>query len=246
MLDLTEVTRTVILPNGEPLEILKGINLHVDAGEHVSIVGQSGTGKSTLMNIIGMLDLPNSGTYMWQEHNVASLTDRQRSQLRGESIGFVFQQFNLFSTRDAVSNVAVPLLYSSGMDLLRRNEIAADMLERVGLGDRLDAMPSQLSGGEQQRVALARALVRRPRIILADEPTGALDLHTGEQMMNLLEECVRQFDAALIVITHDMQIARRAERIMEIVDGRISTVSPLSVADMRRGEQTKNSERGQA
>ena len=219
MLDLNQVTRTVILQNGQPLEILRGVDLSVEAGEHVSIVGQSGTGKSTLLNIIGMLDLPNTGTYQFEIQDVAQLTEGARASLRGQSFGFVFQQFNLFPTRDAVSNVEVPLLYAHDSRLYRRRTLAAQMLERVGLGDRLDAMPDQLSGGEQQRVAIARALVRRPRVILADEPTGALDLKTGGIVMDLLEEVAKETNAALIMITHDLAVASRADTIYEIADG---------------------------
>lgn len=219
MLKLRDVTRTVILQNGKPLPILTGVNLDVAAGEHISIVGQSGTGKSTLLNIVGLLDLPNSGTYKFANQNVADLNEGARAALRGDSFGFVFQQFNLFEARDAVTNVEVPLLYSSQSVLFRRRRIASEMLERVGLGNRLHAMPGQLSGGEQQRVAIARALVRQPRVILADEPTGALDLKTGAMVMDLLEEVARESNAALIVITHDRQVAARAETIYEIADG---------------------------
>lgn len=227
MLELRDITRAVTLPNGETLEILRGVNLDVNPGDHISIVGHSGTGKSTLLNIIGMLDQPNSGTYTWNGQDMRKLSDAERSRKRGSSIGFVFQQFNLFSTRDTVSNVAVPLLYNAGPALFRRHTIAAQMLESVELGHRLHAMPSQLSGGEQQRVAIARALIRKPTLILADEPTGALDPHTGALVMNVLENAARENNAALIVITHDMGVAKRADAVYEIADGVLHDASHL-------------------
>lgn len=228
MLQLTSVTRTVQLPNGADLEILKGVDLTLEGGEHISIVGQSGTGKSTLLNIIGLLDLPTSGRYELDGTDVSQLGEGERAALRGRSFGFVFQQFNLFTNRDAVTNVEVPLMYGTGRSLLRRRALAARMLERVGLGDRLDAMPNQLSGGEQQRVAIARALVRKPRVILADEPTGALDLGTGKMVMDLLEEVAAETGAALIVISHDPQVAARAERTLEIADGVLHEAGALA------------------
>lgn len=228
MLQLTSVTRTVQLPNGADLEILKGVDLTLEGGEHISIVGQSGTGKSTLLNIIGLLDLPTSGRYELDGTDVSQLGEGERAALRGRSFGFVFQQFNLFTNRDAVTNVEVPLMYGTGRNLLRRRALAAAMLERVGLGDRLDAMPNQLSGGEQQRVAIARALVRKPRVILADEPTGALDLGTGKMVMDLLEEVAAETGAALIVISHDPQVAARAERTLEIADGVLHEAGALA------------------
>ncbi|MDO5724208.1 MAG: ABC transporter ATP-binding protein [Flaviflexus sp.] len=228
MLQLTSVTRTVQLPNGADLEILKGVDLTLEGGEHISIVGQSGTGKSTLLNIIGLLDLPTSGTYELDGTDVSELGEGERAALRGRSFGFVFQQFNLFANRDAVTNVEVPLLYGTSGNLLRRRALAASMLERVGLGDRLDAMPNQLSGGEQQRVAIARALVRKPRFILADEPTGALDLGTGRMVMDLLEEVAAETGAALIVISHDPQVAARAERTLEIAGGVLHEAGTLA------------------
>ena len=209
---LRDVTRTVTLPDGENLHILRGVNLDVAQGEHVSIVGRSGTGKSTMLNIIGLLDAPTSGTYELDGVDTTRLGEGRRARMRGEDFGFVFQQFNIFSARTAAENVEVPLLYAPGPQLLRRRSIALDMLERVGLGERADSYPGEMSGGEQQRIAIARALVRRPRVILADEPTGALDTDTGRVVMALLEEVARESNAALIVITHDMAVAARAQR----------------------------------
>ena len=201
---LRGVTRTVTLPDGEDLHILRGVNLDVAAGEHVSIVGRSGTGKSTMLNIVGLLDAPTSGSYELDGVDTTRLGEGRRARMRGEDFGFVFQQFNIFAARTAAENVEVPLLYAPGTQLLRRRSIALDMLERVGLADRADSYPGEMSGGEQQRIAIARALVRRPRVILADEPTGALDPDTGRVVMSLLEEVARESNSALIVITHDM------------------------------------------
>ncbi|WP_216430183.1 ABC transporter ATP-binding protein [Arcanobacterium phocae] len=241
MLQLRDITRTVTLPNGEDLHILRGVNCDIASGEHISIVGHSGTGKSTLLNIIGLLDQPSSGTYMWDDIDVVSLSDAHRSHLRGESVGFVFQQFNLFPSRTVLNNVEVPLFYNSGLELYKRHEKAARILESVGLGDRLDAYPSQLSGGEQQRVAIARALVRNPRLILADEPTGALDPDTGMQVMDVLEQAAQQNNAALIVISHDMNVAQRANTVYRISDGVLNRIDAgmevLSAGDKLPGRE---------
>mgnify|MGYP000934101326 FL=1 len=225
LVHLRDVTRTVALPDGEDLHILRGVNLDVAAGEHVSIVGRSGTGKSTMLNIIGLLDAPTSGTYELDGVDTTRLGEGRRARMRGEDFGFVFQQFNIFAARTAAENVEVPLLYASGAQLLCRRSIALDMLERVGLADRADSHPGEMSGGEQQRIAIARALVRRPRVILADEPTGALDPDTGRAVMALLEEVARESDSALIVITHDMAVAARASRAYELYDGVLHEVT---------------------
>ena len=230
---LRGVTRTVTLPDGEDLHILRGVNLDVAAGEHVSIVGRSGTGKSTMLNIIGLLDTPTSGTYELDGVDTTRLSEGRRARMRGADFGFVFQQFNIFAARTAAENVEVPLMYASGAQLLRRRAIALDMLERVGLGDRADSHPGEMSGGEQQRIAIARALVRRPRVILADEPTGALDPDTGRAVMALLEEVARESDSALIVITHDMAVAARASRAYELYDGVLHEVADPSALIQR-------------
>ena len=230
---LRDVTRTVTLPDGDDLHILRGVNLDVAEGEHVSIVGRSGTGKSTMLNIIGLLDAPTSGTYELDGVDTTRLGEGRRARMRGEDFGFVFQQFNIFSARTAAENVEVPLLYAPGPQLLRRRSIAVDMLERVGLGERADSYPGEMSGGEQQRIAIARALVRRPRVILADEPTGALDPDTGRVVMALLEEVARESNAALIVITHDMAVAARAQRAYELYDGTLHEVEDPSALPHR-------------
>lgn len=242
---LRDVTRTVTLPDGEDLHILRGVNLDVAQGEHVSIVGRSGTGKSTMLNIIGLLDTPTSGTYELDGVDTTRLGEGRRARMRGEDFGFVFQQFNIFSARTAAENVEVPLLYAPGPQLLRRRSIAIDMLDRVGLSERADSYPGEMSGGEQQRIAIARALVRRPRVILADEPTGALDPDTGRLVMALLEEVARESNAALIVITHDMAVAARASQAYELYDGTLHEVEdPSALAD--RGEAEHSGEQAVA
>lgn len=212
LLHLEGVTRTVRLPDDESLTILSDVSISVDAGERVSIVGRSGSGKSTLLNILGLLDNPTTGSLYFDEGDVSALSTRKRDRLRGNNVGFVFQQFNLLDGRTALENVMMPLMYSTGSEFWRRRIIATRMLERVGLGHRLGSMPNSLSGGEQQRVAIARALVRTPRLILADEPTGALDLETGQTVMDLMDEVVEQDGAALVTITHDAAIAERSDR----------------------------------
>lgn len=225
LLELAGVTRSVVLPDGSDLHILRGIDLAVEAGEQVSIVGRSGTGKSTLLNIMGLLDRPTSGTYTVAGVDVLRLHEARRARMRGSGFGFVFQQFNIFNARTAQENVEVPLLYATGSDFWRRGALAAAMLERVGLGDRLDSYPTQMSGGEQQRIAIARALVRKPRIILADEPTGALDPDTGRAVMALLEEVAHENDSALVVITHDLNVAVRADRVLALGEGVLQEVT---------------------
>ena len=212
LLRLEGVTRSVELPDAPPLEILKGVNLDVSVGDHVSIVGRSGSGKSTLLNLLGLLDNPTSGEIFFDDRPVAKLRSKQRDLARGRDVGFIFQQFNLLGGRTALENVMTPLLYARGRQFWRREQIAMEMLDRVGLVERAGSMPEKLSGGEQQRVAIARALVRGPRLILADEPTGALDIETGTTVMALLDEVAEKSGAALITITHDANVAALARR----------------------------------
>ncbi|WP_022867317.1 ABC transporter ATP-binding protein [Schaalia vaccimaxillae] len=225
LIHLAGVTRSVVLPDGQDLHILRGVNLDVREGEHVSIVGRSGTGKSTMLNIIGMLDKPTSGEYTINGEDAVHLTEARRARMRGDSFGFVFQQFNIFPARTALENVEVPLLYTAGADFWRRKQLSQQMLERVGLGDRINSYPTQMSGGEQQRIAIARALVRAPKIILADEPTGALDPGTGRVVMELLETVAQENNAALIVITHDSAVAARADRVLQLGDGHLTDIT---------------------
>ena len=199
--------------------VLKDVSLTVEEGEYVAIMGPSGSGKTTLMNIIGCLDRPTSGTYELAGENVLKLKDRELSDLRLKSIGFVFQSFQLMPRESAVENVALPLSYAGVRKKERRNR-ATKALERVGLGDRVNFRPTQLSGGQKQRVAIARAMVNHPKILLADEPTGALDSKSGEQIMELFDS-LNEEGVTIVMITHDPKIAAKAKRIIRIIDGEI-------------------------
>jgi putative ABC transport system ATP-binding protein len=224
LLRLEGITRTVELPDAEPLHILRGIDLEVEVGDHVSVVGRSGSGKSTLLNLLGLLDTPTSGTLFFDGVPLERLSSAERDRRRGSDIGFIFQQFNLLGGRTALENVMTPLLYAPGRQFWRRERLAAEMLDKVGLGARLNSLPEQLSGGEQQRVAIARALVRGPRLILADEPTGALDVDTGAAVMKLLDDVAEQSGAALITITHDPNVAALARRHFRLDRGVLTPV----------------------
>lgn len=230
LLRLEGVTRSVELPDAAPLDILRGVDLEVEVGDHVSIVGRSGSGKSTLLNLLGLLDEPTSGRLVFDEVPLERMSARQRDLRRGRDVGFIFQQFNLLPGRTALENAMTPLLYARGRSFWRRQAIAERMLERVGLGERMHSLPARLSGGEQQRVAIARALVRGPRLILADEPTGALDVETGETVMGLLDEVAEASGAALITITHDPTVAALARRHYRLDEGRLSALDSASVA----------------
>ena len=204
--------------NGElDVPVLHDVCLSVDEGEFVSIMGPSGSGKSTLMNIIGCLDKPTSGTYLFNGEDVSQMNDDQLSDLRNRGVGFVFQQFNLLPRETAVENVALPLIYAN-VPPKEREERARQALDRVGLSDRADFLPTQLSGGQKQRVAVARALVNNPSILLADEPTGALDSKSGEQLMELFRELNRQ-GTTIVMITHERGVAEYAQRILVMSDG---------------------------
>lgn len=225
LIRLEQVTRTVELPDAPPLTILSGIDLEVSVGDRISIVGRSGSGKSTLLNVLGLLDAPTSGFMTLEERPVNTFSSGERDRVRGRDIGFIFQQFNLLSGRTALENVSMPLLYASGKQFWQRNRIAMEMLDRVGLAHRATAMPEKLSGGEQQRVAIARALVRGPRLILADEPTGALDIETGASVMGLLDEVAHASGAALVTITHDPKTAELAHTHFHLIDGRLAPIN---------------------
>lgn len=197
--------------------VLKDNCLTVEEGEYVAIMGPSGSGKTTLMNIIGCLDKPTSGTYELAGENVLKLKDKELSDLRLKSIGFVFQSFHLMPRESAEENVSLPLSYA-GVRKKERKALAAKALERVGLGDRLNFKPTQLSGGQKQRVAIARAMVNSPKLLLADEPTGALDSKSGEQIMELFET-LNSEGVTIVMITHDPKIAAHAKRVVRIIDG---------------------------
>lgn len=206
-------------PGENEVRALDGVSLTVEHGEFLAIVGQSGSGKSTLMNMLGLLDIPTSGTYILDGVDVKDMTDDELSEIRNKEIGFIFQGFNLIPSLTAVENVELPLVYR-GMKKEERNKLALEALDRVGLSHRLDHLPKQMSGGQQQRVAIARAVAARPPIILADEPTGNLDSHSGVEVMKILHE-LHEEGHTVILITHDNDIADEAERVIRISDGQI-------------------------
>ncbi|MBO5425157.1 MAG: ABC transporter ATP-binding protein, partial [Lachnospiraceae bacterium] len=199
--------------------VLKDINFSVEEGEYVAIMGPSGSGKSTLMNIIGCLDKASSGVYMLNDEDVSSYNDKQLSYIRNKNLGFVFQTFNLLPRQSALDNVALPLQYA-GVPRNKRKEICLEALDMVGLSDRVNFKPTQLSGGQKQRVAIARALVKNPEIIMADEPTGALDSATGKQVFDTLKELSKE--KLVLIVSHDRDFAEQyADRIIELADGKI-------------------------
>ena len=200
--------------------VLRGIDLTIREGEFLSVLGPSGSGKSTLMNIIGCLDTPTGGEYILHGRRVDDLAPDELARIRNREIGFIFQSFQLLPRQDALSNVELPLIYA-GMPRQQRRERAAEMLRRVGLENKMDHLPNQLSGGQQQRVAIARALATNPTILLADEPTGALDQKTGHQVMDLFHE-LHDEGRTIIMITHDRHIAQNASRLVHILDGVLS------------------------
>ena len=199
--------------------VLKDVCLQVEEGEYVAIMGPSGSGKTTLMNIIGCLDQPTSGVYEFSGENILSYKDRELAAVRSKSIGFVFQNFQLLPRATALDNVALPLSYAGVKPKVRR-ERAREALEKVGLADRVSFLPTQLSGGQKQRVAIARAMINHPKLLLADEPTGALDTASGEQVMELFHE-LHKTGVTIVMITHELEIAQHAERILTIRDGRL-------------------------
>jgi putative ABC transport system ATP-binding protein len=214
MIKLERITKTYTLGKRE-LQVLKGIDLCVEQGELVAIMGPSGSGKTTLLNIIGCLDRPTSGSYHLDGKEVSSLSSTELAAIRAKKIGFVFQTFNLLPRLSALANVELGLKYA-GID---DRHLALEALRRVGLADRANHRPTELSGGEQQRVAIARALAKRPPVILADEPTGNLDSKSGEEVLSLLTELHKEQGITLVMITHDPDVARRCQRIIRLKDG---------------------------
>jgi putative ABC transport system ATP-binding protein len=219
MITMKNITKSYEMGT-QVVHALRGVDLYVEGGEFVAIMGPSGSGKSTLMNIIGCLDIPNSGSYHLNEIDVSRMTPDERSRIRNKQIGFVFQQFNLLARTTAIKQVALPLMYA-GVGRVERLARAKKALEIVGLGDRMDHKPDELSGGQQQRVAIARALVTEPSIVLADEPTGNLDSQSGEEIMEILRKMNEENGNTIILITHDPEIAEMANRNIWLRDGLI-------------------------
>lgn len=218
MLELNHITK-VYIQGKMDVPVLKNICFSVEQGEYVAIMGPSGSGKTTLMNIIGCLDMPTRGEYKLGGENVLIDNDSKLSDVRLNSIGFVFQNFNLLARETALENVALPLLYA-GFKKNERNQLAYKALDKVGLADRVNFKPTQLSGGQCQRVAIARAIVNKPKVLLADEPTGALDTTSGEQIMEIFESLNNE-GVTIVMITHEREVAQKAKRILQIRDGRL-------------------------
>jgi putative ABC transport system ATP-binding protein len=216
MIDLQNITKVYRMGKRE-LPVLKGITLNIEKGELVAVMGASGSGKTTLLNLIGCLDKPTSGSYYFEGKEVSRLSSSELARIRGQRVGFIFQTFNLLSRLTALANVQLGMTYAGGVDRQR----AIEALAKVGLSDRVKHRPIELSGGEQQRVAIARALVKNPTLFLADEPTGQLDSHSGQEVISILTSLHAEQGITLLVVTHDASIARNCQRIIHLKDGEI-------------------------
>tara|TARA_R110000868_G_scaffold37111_10_gene131520 strand:- start:2317 stop:3042 length:726 start_codon:yes stop_codon:yes gene_type:complete len=233
VIQITDLTRTYQM--GETLvRALAGVTFDVKENEYIAIMGPSGSGKSTLMNMIGCLDTPSSGEYILNGNQVSQMDDAELAEVRNREIGFVFQTFNLLPRTSCLANVELPLIYA-GMKSSERKERAAEVLDKVGLGDRMDHKPNELSGGQRQRVAIARALVNNPSILLADEPTGNLDSKTGDEIMLLFEELYRQGNT-IILVTHEDEISRYSRRVVRLRDGLIESDTPIENPTLAKKE----------
>lgn len=227
LIDMRQIVKTYNVGEPSELTVLHGIDFYAEQGEFVSIVGPSGCGKSTLMNLVGMLDRPTDGAYAFNGEPVYAKSDNELAAYRSQNIGFIFQNFNLIGRIDALQNVAMPMMYA-GVDKKEREERAAELLNMMGMGDRLHHNPNELSGGQKQRVAIARSLANDPDLLLADEPTGALDSKTGRMVMDLFHELHDDLGKAIVFITHNPELAEETGRIVEMMDGRIAQVrAPL-------------------
>lgn len=231
ILELNQIYKNYYTDDFE-VPVLKDISLNVDNGDYLAIMGPSGSGKSTLMNIIGCLDKPTQGTYIFDGIDISTQNDTQLSRIRNKGIGFVFQSFNLLPKQSALENVELPLLYAN-VKRKKRRQLAMEALKKVGLEDRMEFLPTQLSGGQKQRVAIARAIVNSPKILLADEPTGALDTKSGEQVMELFRQ-LNNDGMTIVMITHEQSIADCAEKIVYIRDGELSYNDNPSVASLSK------------
>ncbi|MEE1057567.1 MAG: ABC transporter ATP-binding protein [Acutalibacteraceae bacterium] len=220
IIKMNNIVKKYYIDTPNELEILKGVSFSVQQREFVSIVGESGSGKSTLMNIIGALDRPTSGEYLFEGKDIGSVNDRELSRIRNEKIGFVFQNFNLIPRMTAQKNVEIPMMYA-GISRAERTKRAKELLELVGMEKRSNHQPNELSGGQKQRVAIARSLVNNPSILLADEPTGALDSQTGHMIMDLFHRLHKEHGMTIVLITHSQELAKETERIVTISDGMI-------------------------
>ena len=220
LIHLRDIRKTYSVGEVE-VHALQSVSLDIDRGEYVALMGPSGSGKTTLMNTLGCLDRPTDGSYLLDDEEVVTMSGDERAQLRNRKIGFVFQSFNLLARTNAMQNVELPMLYSGRLRNVERRDRIHYLLEKVGLGDRMDHHPSQLSGGQQQRVAIARALANEPPILLADEPTGNLDSHTSREVMELFRRLNEDDGISIILVTHDQEVARHARRAVVIRDGSV-------------------------